>query len=52
LLGGTGVTATGCWLALRRVRNDIVMLFRWRGKSSIADANVPSVQSGLPGGSS
>jgi hypothetical protein len=28
MLGGMGLTATGCWLAVRRIRSDIAVLFR------------------------
>jgi hypothetical protein len=28
MLGGLGVTATGCYLAIRRIRSDLARLFR------------------------
>jgi hypothetical protein len=28
MLGGIGLTATGCWLAVRRIRSDVTALFR------------------------
>lgn len=50
MLGGTVVTATGCWLAIRRIRNDVVMLFRFRRRPGMPDASVASnVRSGISG---
>jgi hypothetical protein len=51
MLGGTVVTATGCWLAIRRIRSDVTMLFRPRGKVA-AEPGVPSnAPSGVSGAS-
>jgi uncharacterized iron-regulated membrane protein len=51
MLGGLGVTATGCWLAIRRIRSDLAMLFRPRSKPGIAEPSMPSnAQSGMSGG--
>jgi uncharacterized iron-regulated membrane protein len=50
MLGGLGVTATGCWLAIRRIRSDVAMLFRWRRRSPAPEPTMPSnAPSGVSG---
>ncbi|MEA2988476.1 MAG: hypothetical protein QOG83_1187 [Alphaproteobacteria bacterium] len=42
MLGGVGVTVTGCWLAVRRIRADVGRLFRPRGTLTKGGATVAS----------
>jgi hypothetical protein len=52
MLGGTVVTATGCRLAIRRIRSDVIMLFRLRRRPDMAEPNLPSnAPSGVSGAS-
>src|SRR5262249_31210422 len=51
MLGGTVVTATGCWLAIRRIHSDVVMLFRPRGKSAAESGATVNAPSGVSGAS-
>jgi PepSY-associated TM region len=51
LLGGLGVTATGVYLAARRIKNDFVMLLRLVGRRrTAAKASVPGDQAISSGG--
>ena len=49
LLGGVAASGTGIYLAVRRIRNDLVVVFRWlnrlrrmRRKPSLSDGPSPA----------